>query len=132
MKPVRVLVANHPRLMREHVVSTIANQADIEIVGELADGSGIQDAVAALRPDWIVITLEESGNLSPQFYDLLEEYPQTKILGISTKKNSATLCWASLIVHSNRMEPTQKNLLGALRGKPQFVRNSPPRSQLFR
>lgn len=132
MKPVRVLVASQPRLMREHILSTIANQEDIEIVGELEEGSGIQDAVAALRPDWLVITLEESGNLAPQLYDLLEEYPQTKILGISARKNTATLCWASLIVHSNRLEPTQKNLLGALRGKPQFVRNLPVRPQLFR
>jgi hypothetical protein len=30
-----VLVANHPRLMRELVMATIADQPDIEVVGEV-------------------------------------------------------------------------------------------------
>lgn len=33
MKPIRVLVANHPRLMREPVLATISDEPDIEIVG---------------------------------------------------------------------------------------------------
>ena len=36
-KAIRVLVANHPRLMRESVLTTFADQPDIEIVGEVAD-----------------------------------------------------------------------------------------------
>jgi len=32
--PIRVLVANHPRLMREIVLTTFADQPDIEIVGK--------------------------------------------------------------------------------------------------
>jgi DNA-binding NarL/FixJ family response regulator len=132
MKIARVLLANQPRLLRERVLAAIANQPDIEIVGQLEDACDIPEAVARLRPDWVVVTLEESGALSPQCYDLLEEHPQTKILSISSRRNSATLCWATLIMHSNQMEPTQKNLLGALRGKHQFVRTLPPRPQLFR
>ena len=38
MKPIRVLVANRPRLMRELMVATISEQPDIEIVGL---GSGL-------------------------------------------------------------------------------------------
>ena len=37
MKPIRVLVANQPRLMRELMVATISEQPDIEIVGEVQD-----------------------------------------------------------------------------------------------
>jgi len=132
MKIARVLLANQPRLLRERVLAAIANQPDIVIVGQLEDSSDIQEAVARLRPDWVVVTLDESGALSPQCYELLGEHPQTKILSISSRRNSATLCWASLIMHSSQMEPTQKNLLGALRGKHQFVRTLPSRPQLFR
>ncbi len=34
MKPIRILVANRPRLMRELVMATISDRPDIEIVGE--------------------------------------------------------------------------------------------------
>ena len=44
-KPIRVLVANHPRLMRESVLTTFADQPDIEIVGEVADESEISESV---------------------------------------------------------------------------------------
>ena len=38
-KLIRVLVANHPRLMRETILATFADQPDIEIVGEVEDES---------------------------------------------------------------------------------------------
>jgi hypothetical protein len=37
MKIARVLLANQPRLLRERVLAAIANQPDIEIVGQLED-----------------------------------------------------------------------------------------------
>jgi hypothetical protein len=40
-KAIRVLVANRPRLMRETILSTFADQPDIEIVGEVDDDSEI-------------------------------------------------------------------------------------------
>jgi DNA-binding NarL/FixJ family response regulator len=132
MKTARALLANQSSFRRGRLLAAISNQPDIEIVDELEDACDIQKAVARLRPDWVVVTHEESGGLSRQCYEILEEYPQTKIVSISSCRNSATLCWASLIMHSNQMEPTQKNLLGALRGKLQFVRALPSRPQLFR
>ena len=40
-KAIRVLVANRPRLLRETILTTFADQPDIEIVGEVADESEI-------------------------------------------------------------------------------------------
>jgi len=40
-KAIRVLVANQPRLLRELMLSTFADQPDIEIVGEVTDESEI-------------------------------------------------------------------------------------------
>ena len=45
VKRVRVLVANHPRLMRELVMATIADQSDIELVGEVRNESDLTEAV---------------------------------------------------------------------------------------
>ena len=39
MRKIRVLVANRPRLMRELVLATIADQPDIEVVGETQNES---------------------------------------------------------------------------------------------
>jgi hypothetical protein len=46
VKPVRVQVANHPRLMRELVLATIADQPDIELVGEIRNESDLVNIVA--------------------------------------------------------------------------------------
>src|SRR5436309_2877869 len=41
MKPIRVLMANRPRLMRELMVATSSEQPDIEIDGEVQEDSAI-------------------------------------------------------------------------------------------
>jgi DNA-binding NarL/FixJ family response regulator len=55
VKRVRVLVANHPRLMRELVMATIADQPDIEVVGEVQNESDLADIVEQVQPDVLII-----------------------------------------------------------------------------
>jgi DNA-binding NarL/FixJ family response regulator len=66
-KSIRILVANHPKLMREAVFAAFAGQPDVEIVGEVSDEAEIRDRVKQTSPDLLVITLEDSekalGNL---------------------------------------------------------------------
>jgi chemotaxis response regulator CheB len=50
VKPVRVLVANHPRLMRELVMATVADQPDIELVGKGRNESDLADIVEQVQP----------------------------------------------------------------------------------
>ena len=57
MSPIRVLVANQPRLMRESPMATIGDQPDIEIVGEVEDESDIVEAVERSHPDFLIIAL---------------------------------------------------------------------------
>lgn len=59
MKRVRVLVANHPRLMRELVMATIADQPDIEVVGEVQNESDLADIVEQVQPDVLIIAMGE-------------------------------------------------------------------------
>jgi DNA-binding NarL/FixJ family response regulator len=60
VKRVRVLVANHPRLMRELVTATIADQPDIEVVGEVQDESDLADTVEQVLPDVLIIAMDET------------------------------------------------------------------------
>jgi chemotaxis response regulator CheB len=60
VKRVRVLVANHPRLMRELVMATIADQPDIEVVGEVRNESDLADIVEQVQPDVLIIAMDET------------------------------------------------------------------------
>ena len=56
VKRVRVLVANHPRLMRELVMATIADQPDIEVVGEVQSEGDLAGIVEQVEPDVLIVT----------------------------------------------------------------------------
>ncbi len=50
-RSIRVLVANRPKLMRELIVSTLADEPGVEIVGEVADEAEIAEKVREVSPD---------------------------------------------------------------------------------
>jgi len=116
MTPIRVLVGNRPRLMRELVMATIADQPDIEIVGEIHEESEIASAVEQTQPDFLIVALERHDRL-PDFCQLiLRNHPQLKIIAIAPDRNSSVFYWASLRVQSNQIEASEAGVLSALRG----------------
>jgi chemotaxis response regulator CheB len=121
MKPIRVLVANRPRLMRELMVATISEQPDIEIVGEVEDESRLVSEVDKTRPDFLIVALEEFNELPVVCRSILQSYPQMKVIAVSSDRNSSMFYWASLQVQSNEIEASEAGVLGALRGKMQPI-----------
>lgn len=119
MKPIRVLVANHPRLIRELVMGTISDQPDIEIVGEIQDESEIENAVEKTRPDFLIVALNKSDRLPAICQPVLEHYPQTRVIAIAPDRNSVMFYRASLKIQSNPIEASEEGFLSALRGKIQ-------------
>jgi DNA-binding NarL/FixJ family response regulator len=116
MKPIRVLVANHPRLMRELVMATISDQPDIEIVGEILHESEVGGAVDQTQPDFLIVALD-SHDRPPNFCEaILQSHPHTKIIAIAADRNSTVFYWASLRVQSNQIEASEAGVLNALRG----------------
>jgi chemotaxis response regulator CheB len=117
-KSIRVLVANHPRLMREIVLTTFADQPDIEIVGEIADESQISESVKKTSPNFVVIALDQPGK-RPHICDiLLREHPEVHVIAVATGSNSIVYYWASLEIHSNNIEASEEGMLRAMRKKP--------------
>jgi hypothetical protein len=49
-------------VMRELVLATISDQPDIEIVGQIHGDTEIASAVEQTRPDFLIITLDNSTN----------------------------------------------------------------------
>jgi AmiR/NasT family two-component response regulator len=121
VKRVRVLVANRPRLMRELVREVIADQPDIEIVGELSDENDLLQAVEDARPDIVIMAMEDIGERNTQCGFLIGRYPQMKILALAPEKNLGLFYWATIEVHSKRLESSEAGILSALRQRSSVV-----------
>jgi len=119
MKPIRVLVANRPRLIRELIMATISDQSDIEIVAEIEEESEIAGAVDDTQPDFLIVALERHDRLPEFCQSILQSHPQIKIIAIAPDRNSTVFYWASLRVQSNQIEASESGVLNALRGKIQ-------------
>jgi|SRR5579859_674567 len=116
-KSIRVLVANRPRLMREVILNTFADQPDIEIVGEVEDESSILAAVNKTLPNFVVIALERPGERPEICDDLLRLHPNIRIIAVAPANNSIVYYWASLDIHSSSIEASEEGVLNALRNR---------------
>jgi hypothetical protein len=121
VEKIRVLVANRPRLMRELVVATIADQPDIEIVGETTDESEITEHVDRMRPDCLIIALESPEARPGLCGFLLGRYPQMKILAVAPEKNTGCFFWAIVDIRSRNVQSSQDAILSALRNRPEAM-----------
>ena len=124
MGAIRVLVANKPRLMRELVLATIADQPDIEIVGQIGDETDLAQAVEQTRPDFLIVALEKSDRLPRACRAALENHPQMRIIAIAPNRDSTIFYWASLNIRSNRIESSEASVLSTLRGNAQAVQGT--------
>jgi len=114
-KPIRVLVANSPRLMRELILATLSDQPDIEIVGEVADEADISVSVEKTSPDVIVIAQDKLGD-RPMICDaVLRQRPDVQIIAVAPHHNYSVHYWATLDIHSHAVEASEEALLGVLR-----------------
>jgi len=114
-KLIRVLVANHPRLMRELILSTFEDQPDLEIVGEVANEAEIPETVRRTCPDVLVISQEESGERPRVCDEVLRQNPGLRILAVAPDRNYTVHYWVSLAIQSRDVEASEEGILGALR-----------------
>ena len=114
---IRVVVAYRPRLMRELVLEALIEQPDIEVVGEIKDEVGIVDAVERMRPDVLIIALDESNQRPPLCDILLRRYPEMKILALAPERNCSIFYWGSFDIHESPVEASEFGILSTLRRK---------------
>ena len=116
-KAIRVLVANRPRLMRELILTTFADQPDIEIVGEVGDESEISESVKRTLPNFVVIAIDHPGRRPAICDELLREHPEVRVIAVAPEKNYIVYYWASLNIHSNDIEASEEGILAAMRSR---------------
>jgi chemotaxis response regulator CheB len=116
-KAIRVLVANRPRLMRELILTTFADQPDIEIVGEIGDESEISESVKRTLPNFVVIALDHPGRRPAICDELLRAHPEVGVIAVAPERNSIVYYWASLDFHSSDIEASEEGILTAMRSR---------------
>jgi AmiR/NasT family two-component response regulator len=114
-RSIRVLVANRPKLMRELILATLADEPGIEIVGEVSEDSEIRERVRQTAPDLLLIALDEPTK-RPMICDtLLRDHPALRIIAVASQENYSVFYWASFDIHSSQIEASEQGILNAVR-----------------
>ena len=115
LRKIRVLVANRPRLMRELVLATIADQPDIEVVGETQNEAEIAELVDMTRPDFLIMALDQAEGRPELCGFLLGQYPRMKVLAVAPQENNSILYSAFVDIRAKHVENSEQGLLDSLR-----------------
>jgi AmiR/NasT family two-component response regulator len=121
VKHVRVLVANRPRLMREMVLTTIADQPDIEIVGDVEQAANLSELVEQVQPDVLIVALDAQEKRPGECGFLLGRYPRMRILALAPERNRGILYWAIVDIRTKPVESSEAGILSAVRDAPSVV-----------
>ena len=113
-KVTRVLVANRPKLMREVILTALADQPGVEIVGEVSDESDILPQVRATLPDLLVIELDENELRPPICDQVLREHPELRIIAVAWRKNRTLYFWASFDIHCTDIETSLAGIMSVV------------------
>jgi len=114
-RPIRILVANRPKLMRELMLATLSDEPGIEIVGEVSDEAEIRQRVRQTSPDLLVIALDEPAKRPDICDTLLRDQPGLRIIAVASQQNCSVFYWASFDIHSSQIEPSEQGILNAVR-----------------
>ena len=107
--------------MREMVLATIADEPDIQVVGETESDTQITELVEMTKPDFLIIGLEQPEVRPGLCGFLLGRYPQMRILAVSAEQHQSVYYWAFVDIRSRAVETSEQGLLSALRHPPALV-----------
>jgi DNA-binding NarL/FixJ family response regulator len=107
--------------MRELVLAVIADQPDIEVIGEVQNESELAEAVEEALPDVLILALDGADERVAQCGFLLGRYPHMKILALAPEQNRGLFYWAIVDVRTKPLESSEAGILNALRERPSLV-----------
>jgi DNA-binding NarL/FixJ family response regulator len=116
-RPIRVAVANTPRLLRELMIETMMDQLDIKIVAEIQTESEIARVIEQTAPEFLIIVLDPPDPCPSVCVSLLQRYPKLKILALATERNCGFLYSASVNIGAISLEVSESGILEALRSE---------------
>lgn len=102
-------------------MATIADQPDIELVGEVGRQQDLTDAVAQSRPDVLILAMGQAENDRAQCGFLLGRYPEMRIIALAPEENRALFYWAFVDIRSKSLESSEAGILDAMRQRAPMV-----------
>jgi DNA-binding NarL/FixJ family response regulator len=82
--PVKILIADDHKIVRDGLTALIDKEADFEVVGQAANGRQAVKGVRAQQPDVVIMDLSmPEMNGIDAASEILEEFPQCKIIILS-------------------------------------------------
>jgi AmiR/NasT family two-component response regulator len=112
-------------LIRELVMATIADQPDIEVVGEVRNESDLAEVVEQVQPDVLIVALDGQEQRLGQCCFLLGRYPQMRIVALAPEQNRGVFYWAIVDIRTKPLESSEVGILNALRERPCLVGVTP-------
>ncbi len=119
---IRIAVAIRPRLMRDLILATLADQPDIEIVAEIENESEIPRIVEQTLPEFLVVAADSQRERPTLCDSLLRIHPEMKILVLAIDDNWSVFYQASFDIQATNVETSESGILNALRAIPRAVK----------
>ena len=102
-------------------MATVADQPDIEIVGEVLNEDELADVVEQVLPDVLIIAMGEPERRSGQCGFLLGRHPGMRILALAPEQNRGVFYWAVVDIRSKAVESSEAGILNAVRERAVLV-----------
>jgi len=122
-KPIRILVANRPKVMRAALLDLLSDRSWIEVIGEVSNDADIPDFVDRTVPDLLVMAVDEPGKRPGLCDALLREHPELRIIAVAPHQDYSVFYWASVEIHSDDIETSEAGFINALRSVAERVRH---------
>src|SRR5260370_33471074 len=99
--------------MRELVLATVAEQPDVEVVGEADNDRDITELVERTRPDCLIIALAAPEQRPGLCGFLLARYPAMRVLAVGPGQQNSIFFCAFVDIRSQAGQTTVEGIRGA-------------------
>ena len=115
IRVIRVAVANQPRMMRDLIATSLAQEEDVEVVAQIGDEAEIPQLIEEIKPEFLIVSIDARrfGSLARE--DMLQRHPELQIIALANDGNSFTLFSASDGVRSMTYKEAEAEILDVLR-----------------
>jgi len=114
-RAIRVAVANQPRLMRDLISMSLADEEDVEVIAQISDEAEISRVIDQTTPEFLIVALDSRRFGSSAREAALQRHPDMKILALAADGNSFTLFSASDGIRSVIHEGSEAEILKVMR-----------------
>ena len=112
---IRVAVANQPRMMRELIAMSLAQEENVEVVAQISDEAEISRVIEETKPEFLIVSLDSRRFGPSAREDVLQRHPEMQIMALASDGNSFTLFSASEGIRSMTYKGPEAEILNVMR-----------------